>query len=131
MRFAAHEGPEGEVVPVIIGVVEEAAVFYEQLAGIDGHFAAVPSHRLAAEGALEGVHREANELLLLFTRVVEMIDPAVAVTHDFIAALVDLFRDFRVALQGYGGAKNRDGDAVAIEGAEHSPNSGASAVFVH
>ena len=60
-----------------------------------------------------------------------MVNPAVAVADDFIAAFVELAGDFGVALQRHGGGKEGGGHLAAVEDAQQPPHAGARAVFVH
>jgi hypothetical protein len=57
-----HLGPQRQVVAVVVGVVEEAAVIGDQAAGVGGVAAGVPAERALAGELLDDLHADAHVL---------------------------------------------------------------------
>src|SRR5690606_25641576 len=101
MGLAQHGRPIGQFVVIGIRVIEEAAVFHDQSAGIHARaVAAVPAFRFAADGFFDAVEGAADAFALNVFGHVLVVFPAPAVGADVVAAFSDAGAGFGVALQG-------------------------------
>ena len=134
-----HFHPKGQVVAVVVGVVDKAAVVDHQAAGVGAVAPGVPTrtvHGVALAMALPGQPLNDGQglfhVLALggFVQVL-VVDPAPAVAGDFMTQLMESGGQLRVALQGHGHAKHGDGPASALKLAQDAPHPHARAIFVN
>ncbi|EON20068.1 amidohydrolase [Cupriavidus sp. GA3-3] len=125
-----HLGPEGQVVAVVVRVVQEAAVLHHQAARVGAVAAGVPAQRQFAGQVLDDLHADAHVLALGGFVEALVVDPAPAVAGDLVAQFDKSAGQFRMALQRHRHAEDGQRQAALLELAQQAPDAGARAVFV-
>ncbi len=123
-------GPEGQVVAVVVGVVDEAAVLDDEAARVGAVAAGVPAQRRAARQLADDLHADAHVLALGGFVDVLVVDPAPAVAGDLVAQVHKGLRHIRMALQRHRHAKDRQRQAALFELAQDAPDACARAVLI-
>ncbi|MNN09878.1 hypothetical protein D3C81_1227840 [compost metagenome] len=126
-----HLGPEGQVVTVVVGVVQQAAVLHHQPARVGAVPAGVPAERHFAGQFLDDLHADAHVLALGGFVDVLVVNPAPAVAGDFVAQLDERARQLGMALERHRHAEDRQRQLALLELAQDAPDPGARAVLVH
>src|SRR3989442_6340093 len=130
-RTAEAMRVEGHVVGRAIGVIDEAALLDEELAGVlAGPAAAVPAERALSEDSLVGRNRASKVFALLVSREPPELGPPPAMAKEIVVVLAHPVGDSRVELERDGGGRDRDRDRSRLEDARQPPNSGTTAVLV-
>ena len=127
-HFDVH--PERQVVAVVVGVVQEAAIFGDQTTRVRTVAAGVPAERPLAGHAFDRFHAEAHVLRFLLRRHVLIVDPAIAVAGDLMAEFDECARHFRMPFDRHADAEHRQRQLALFELAQDAPHAGARAVFV-
>ncbi|MNN27558.1 hypothetical protein D3C81_1410970 [compost metagenome] len=125
-----HFGPEGQVVAVVVGVVQEAAVLDDKPARVGAVAAGVPAQRQLAGQLLDDLHADAHVLALGGFVHVLVVDPAPAMAGDLVAQFDEGAGQFRMALQRHRYAEDGQRQAALLELAQDAPDAGARAVFI-
>ena len=130
LGLALDGQPEGQLLAVIVAVVEEAAFLDDEAACVHaGPIAAVPAERAFAGHLPDGGDGLADVVAL--RRLVELIvlDPAPAVRADVEARFGDGGRGFGIALHRKAAAEDRHRQAAFLEEAHQPPEADPAAVF--
>src|SRR4051812_2164391 len=86
MRLSVNRLPEGKLVGVRVGIVEEAAFLGQQSAGVHaGSVAAVPAVGTLTDSLFQRGHRPANVIAFVLFGEIEVLDPPPAVAADIKA----------------------------------------------
>ncbi len=117
-------GPERQVVAVVVAVVEEAALVEDQPPGVGAVAAGVPALGLLAVEALKDLHGALQMLALDVLGHFLVVNPAVAMTGDLVAQLLERLSHFRVALKGHGHAEHGERQAAPFELPQDAPHAG-------
>src|ERR1051326_2663471 len=132
MRLAADRLPERQLVPVVVRVVEEAALLDEQAPGVDARpIAAIPAGGTLAQVHLERADRLADVLALVVLRQLVMLDPTPAVRTHIESGRADGGSRRRMTLDGKRTAEDRQRQVARLEQAHQTPETDAAAVFEH
>lgn len=132
-RAAARHGdvhPERQVVAIVVGVVQEAAVFRDETVRVRAVAAGIPAERTLARHALDRFHPEAHVLGLELGRHALVVNPAPAVARDLMTELDECAREFRMALDRHADAEHRQRQPAPLEFAQDAPYAGTRTVFV-
>src|SRR5215217_3051179 len=106
----------GQIVVIGVRVVDEAALFDEQFARVDGGAVpTVPSSRSLAAGLLHGLYRGLHVSLFLFSRELPDLLPAPAVATRLMAGSLQPLADLRIAFKGHRATKECALDVELIE----------------
>jgi hypothetical protein len=118
----------GQLVVGGVGVVQEAALGDDQLAGTDaGERPAVPAGRVLAGQLGQHGHPAVQVLALLFQRHLGVLGPPVAVPEHVVPGLGDPLGDLGVALEAAGAGADRDRGAETVEEPGQPPHPGPAA----
>ncbi|KOT01469.1 hypothetical protein DM50_2834 [Burkholderia mallei] len=122
--------PERQIVAVMIGVVQEAAVLGDEPMRVRTVAARIPAERAHARHALDRLHSEPHVLGFVLGRHVLIVNPAPAVTRDLVAELDERARELRMPLDRHADAEHRERQPALVELAQDAPHARARAVFV-
>ena len=123
-------GPEGQVVAVIVRVVQEAAMFGDQAACIGTVAAGVPAERTGAAQTFQCGDAQADVLGFQFRRQSLVVDPAPAVAGDLMAQFDTGVGYLRIALKCHADVEQGQWQLPPFELAQDAPYPGSRAVFV-
>ena len=123
-------GPERQVVAVVVGVVEEAAVLDDEASRVRAVAARVPADRRRSREPLDDL--DAVPQVRGFGRRIDVlvVDPAPAVTGDLVPEGDEGGGRVRIALQRHRDAEHGERQGPALEFAQQAPDARARAVFV-
>src|ERR1700730_11071890 len=130
VALAGHRDPVRQVVVVRVGVVEKAALFHHEPAGVRALPARVPAERPAAREPGEDLHGALQVRALFLLAHVLVVDPPPPMAHHLVTRLDDRRRGRGVAFQSHGDGVDRDRDLAVGEHAKETPEPSAAAVFV-
>ena len=130
LRPALDHGPPGQLVIVVVGVVEEAAILGDEAAGVGAGAAGVPAQRALAGNLGQDLHGVTQMLALDLLGHVLVVDPLQAVARDLVAGIDHGADRRRVPLGGGGDGEDGERDPLAVEQAEQAPDADAGAVLV-
>ena len=120
----------GQLIAVIVGVVDETAVLDHQAPRVRAGPAGVPAERPYARQPAVDLDRALHVLALELERDVLVVDPAPAMARDLVTGLEERFDRGRVALHGHRHAEHSERQLVAREELEQPPYPNAGAVLV-
>ena len=130
MRPVHHPAPERQIVGIIVGVVNEAALPGDQPAGVGAGPAGIPAERPLAGNPGLDLDGAGHMLALHLLRHAVIVDPAIAVGADLVAVLQHFFGDVRMPFQRHGDGEDGEREMPLAKQVEDTPDSGAGAVFV-
>src|SRR5688500_18444291 len=130
LRLAVSRVVPGDVVVVVVGVVDEAAVLHHQAARVGAGAPGVPAERALAGQPAMHLDRALHVLALHLQRHVLGVHPAPAVARHFVPGLEECLDRGRVALHCHRHAEYGERHLMALEQLEQPPHADARAVFV-
>ena len=129
MGLSGHFDPVGQFVVEGITVVEKSSCFHEQAPRVRSRPPGHPAHRAHPGQALDNIHSLAYVLALyLFVNMV-IVDPAIAVADDLMAALDEGVCHLRVTCQRRRHAENTERNVEPGKDAQHAPDADPRAVL--
>src|SRR3990170_6653466 len=120
----------GDVVVVVVGVVDEAAFLHHQPPRVRAGAPGVPAERTLAGQPAMHLDRALHVLSLHVQRHVLVVDPAPAVARHLVPGLEESLDRGRVALHCHRHAEHGERQLVALEELEQPPHADARAVLV-
>ena len=122
--------PERQIVRIIVGVVEEAALLRDDPARVGAGPAGIPAERALAGQLPVHLDRALHVGALVGFRHILIVDPPPAVRGDLVPGLQEGLHHRRIALHRQRDAEHGERNIVALEQPQQPPDAGARSIFV-
>ena len=124
-------GPERQIITVVIGAVQELALFSHQTQGIWAIAAGIPAFGMVTQQVRQHFHALAHMLALDFFGHVLVVNPAVAMASDLMTQAHEFLCQLGMTLQRHAHPKHGHGQATLLKLVQNPPDTGTRAVFVN
>src|SRR5579872_1077751 len=131
MRLACHGGPIWKLIAKRIAVLEEAAEFHQEPARIRPRPPGHPTYRTRSGHLGEDLDCAPNVIALHVLGHQTIVDPAIAVTDDFVAAIHEGLGHRKILFECARHRQNADVNGKLPKQIKEPPNAAAAAKLEH